>query len=190
MSDTLRRIAIFAPLAVFLAMAGLFFFRLGAGDPSQVPSALIGREAPQFELAALDGLTGENGPVPGFSRDDLNGQVSVVNVFASWCVPCREEHPYIEALGRDGRFAVYGLNYKDRAENARRFLGRYGNPYDAVGTDSGGRVGIDWGVYGVPETFIVDPQGRIAYKHIGPINQAILDQIIMPKIEAVLGGTS
>ena len=190
MSDTMRRIAIFAPLAVFLAMAALFLVRLGAGDPSQVPSALVGREAPQFELAPLEGLTGENGPVPGFTRADLDGQVSVVNVFASWCVPCREEHPYIEALGRDGRFAVYGLNYKDRPENARRFLGRYGNPYAAVGSDSGGRVGIDWGVYGVPETFIVNAQGRITYKHIGPINQAILDQIIMPKIEAALDASS
>lgn len=186
MNQTMSRALILVPLIIFMSLAVLFYFRLGAGDPSRVPSALIGREAPEFTLAALDGLTGEDGPVPGFSRADLNGQVSIVNIWASWCGPCRDEHPYIEALSRDDRFKVYGLNYKDKAENARRFLGHYGNPFDAVGIDERGRVGIDWGVYGVPETFIVDRSGRIAYKHVGPINQAILDQIIMPRIEETL----
>ncbi|MCB1477837.1 MAG: DsbE family thiol:disulfide interchange protein [Rhodobiaceae bacterium] len=186
MNQTLYRALIIVPLVIFLSLAGLFYYRLGAGDPSKVPSALLGKEAPEFSLAALEGLEGGSGPIPGFSRADLNGAVSVVNVWASWCVPCREEHPFIEKLSEDTRFKVYGLNYKDKAENARRFLGRYGNPYDAVGVDEKGRVGIDWGVYGVPETFIVDREGRIAYKHIGPINQASLEQIILPKIEETL----
>ncbi|MEZ5877353.1 MAG: DsbE family thiol:disulfide interchange protein, partial [Tepidamorphaceae bacterium] len=149
MNQTLYRALIIVPLVIFLSLAGLFYYRLGAGDPSKVPSALLGKEAPEFSLAALEGLEGGSGPIPGFSRADLNGAVSVVNVWASWCVPCREEHPFIEKLSEDTRFKVYGLNYKDKAENARRFLGRYGNPYDAVGVDEKGRVGIDWGVYGV-----------------------------------------
>lgn len=186
MNETLSRALIIVPLIIFLGLAGLFYYRLGDGDPSRVPSALIGREAPSFTLEPLQGLAGENGPVPGFSRADLDGAVSVVNVWASWCVPCRDEHPFIERLSQDGRFKVYGLNYKDKADNARRFLGRYGNPYDAVGSDAKGRVGIDWGVYGVPETFIVDAQGRIAYKHIGPINEEILQEVILPKIEETL----
>ena len=186
MNQTLSRALILIPLVVFMGLAILFYFRLGAGDASRVPSALIGKEAPAFSLAALDGLTNENGPVPGFSRADLDGKVSVVNVWASWCVPCREEHPFIEELAKDDRFTVYGLNYKDKDENARRFLGRYGNPFDAVGVDANGRVGIDWGVYGVPETFIVDRAGRIAYKHVGPINAETLEKIILPKIEETL----
>ena len=191
MNQTLYRALIIVPLVIFLSLAGLFYYRLGAGDPSRIPSALIGKEAPEFSLAALEGLEGENGPIPGFSRADLNGAVSVVNVWASWCVPCRDEHPFVEKLSEDTRFKVYGLNYKDKAENARRFLGRYGNPYDAVGTDEKGRVGIDWGVYGVPETFIVDADGvirygRIAYKHVGPINEAVLKEVILPKIEETL----
>ncbi|MFN0265029.1 DsbE family thiol:disulfide interchange protein [Tepidamorphus sp. 3E244] len=190
MNETLSRALIIIPLVVFLSLAGLFYYRLDAGDPSKVPSALIGREAPEFQLDALPDLTGDNEPVPGFSRADLNGAVSVVNVWASWCVPCRDEHPFMVELSKDDRFKLYGLNYKDKADNARRFLGRYGNPYDAVGTDQTGRVGIDWGVYGVPETFIVDARGRVAYKHVGPINKAILEQIIMPKIEETLVGTS
>ncbi|MCB1471986.1 MAG: DsbE family thiol:disulfide interchange protein [Rhodobiaceae bacterium] len=186
MNQTLSRALILIPLVVFMGLAILFYFRLGAGDASRVPSALIGKEAPAFSLAALDGLTNGSGPVPGFSRADLDGKVSVVNVWASWCVPCREEHPFIEELAKDDRFTVYGLNYKDKDENARRFLGRYGNPFDAVGVDANGRVGIDWGVYGVPETFIVDRAGRIAYKHVGPINAETLEKIILPKIEETL----
>ncbi|MCT8972291.1 DsbE family thiol:disulfide interchange protein [Microbaculum marinisediminis] len=183
----LGRIVVATPLVVFAGLAGLFLFRLYAGDPSVVPSALIGREVPQFSLPALDGLVEDGKAVPGFSTDDLKGQgVTVVNVWASWCVPCREEHPFIEALGEDDRFRVFGLNYKDGADNARRFLGRYGNPFDAVGADEKGRVGIDWGVYGVPETFVVDNDGRIVFKHVGPLNARSLADRLMPEIEKAL----
>lgn len=183
----LGRIVVATPLVVFAGLAGLFLFRLYAGDPSVVPSALIGREVPQFSLPALDGLVENGAPVPGFSTDDLKGKgVTVVNVWASWCVPCREEHPFIEALGKDDRFRVFGLNYKDGADNARRFLGRYGNPFDAVGADENGRVGIDWGVYGVPETFIVNADGTIAYKHVGPLSEESLRDSFLPALEAAI----
>ncbi|ESR25966.1 DsbE family thiol:disulfide interchange protein [Lutibaculum baratangense] len=184
------RVALIAPLAVFLGLAGLFYVRLYSGDPSVIPSALIGNEVPQFELAALPGLSGPGGPVPGFSSADLRqGEVSIVNVWASWCVPCRDEHPIVAQLAEDGRFRVYGLNYKDRPENARRFLGQLGNPFDAVGVDGNGRVGIDWGVYGVPETFVVDGRGRITYKHVGPLTPQSLEQRLMPEIEKALSAS-
>lgn len=181
------QLAIGAPLVVFLGLALLLLVRLFAGDPSQVPSALIGREVPQFELAALEGLVEAGRPVPGFSDADLGGgEVTIVNVWASWCVPCREEHPFLVELARDERIRLFGINYKDAPENARRFLGRYGNPFDAVGVDASGRVGIDWGVYGVPETFIVDRNGRIAYKHIGPITDRSLREQFLPELEKAL----
>jgi cytochrome c biogenesis protein CcmG/thiol:disulfide interchange protein DsbE len=184
---SLSRILILAPVVLFVALTSLLFVRLYAGDPSKIPTALQDKPVPEFALEALPGLTGESGPVPGFSTASLKtGEVTLVNVWASWCVPCRDEHPYIEALSQDPRFRMFGLNYKDQADNARRFLGRYGNPFDAVGVDSRGRIGIDWGVYGVPETFIVDGKGRIVFKYVGPINQAILDEIMMPEIEKAL----
>lgn len=187
--SALGRIVVAVPLIVFAGLAGLLLFRLYAGDPSIVPSALIGREVPEFALAPLDGLESGGGPVPGFSSADLKGGgVTLVNVWASWCVPCRDEHPLIEALSRDGRFRVLGLNYKDSSDNARRFLGHYGNPYAAVGVDQNGRVGIDWGVYGVPETFVVDNAGRIVFKHIGPLTQQSVAAILMPEIEKALEG--
>ena len=177
------------PLILFGALALLFVFRLGDGDPSKVPSALIGREVPEFDLAGVEGLKGPDGPVPGFSSQTLKqGRISVVNVWASWCAPCREEHPLLVALSQDKRFDLYGLNYKDEAQNARRFLGRFGNPFKAVGADASGRTGIDWGVYGVPETFVVGRDGRIVYKHVGPISQASLASDLMPQIEKALAG--
>ncbi len=183
------RMVVLLPLLLFGGLALLLLFRLFAGDPSIVPSALIGREVPQFTLQPLEGLNEAGAPVPGFSDTDLKGNgVALVNVWASWCVPCREEHPFLEALARDGRFKLYGINYKDKAENARRFLGLYGNPFDAVGTDRNGRVGIDWGVYGVPETFVVDNEGRIVYKHIGPLNEQSVAERLMPEVEKALAG--
>ncbi len=187
--SVLGRILVVAPLVVFAALAGLLLFRLFAGDPSIVPSALIGREVPAFDLPALADVDRDGGPVPGFADADLKGRgVTLVNVWASWCVPCREEHPLIEALAKDGRFRVFGLNYKDKEENARRFLGRYGNPYEAIGVDSNGRVGIDWGVYGVPETFVVDNDGRIVFKHVGPLDPQSIAGRLMPEIEKALAG--
>jgi cytochrome c biogenesis protein CcmG, thiol:disulfide interchange protein DsbE len=182
------QLAIAAPLVVFAGLALLLLARLFAGDPSQVPSALIGRDVPRFDLAALYGLSENGAQVPGFSDADLgNGEVTIVNVWASWCIPCRDEHPFLVEIAEDERIRLFGINYKDTTENARRFLGRYGNPFAAVGVDASGRTGIDWGVYGVPETFVVDRNGRIAYKHIGPISTRSLEERLMPEIEKALG---
>ncbi len=157
------------PVVVFAALALLFLIRLYAGDPSRVPSALIGRPVPAFALEPLPGLTQAGQPVPGLSQTDLQGGVTVVNVWASWCGPCRQEHPTLVELAKNPAIRVVGINYKDNPENARRFLGALGNPFAAVGVDSTGRAAIDWGVYGVPETFVVGPDGTIRYKHIGPL---------------------
>jgi cytochrome c biogenesis protein CcmG/thiol:disulfide interchange protein DsbE len=171
---------VFLPLAVFAGLVGIFVIGL-SGDPQRLPSALIGRPAPQFALAPLDGIDR-----PGFATADLAGQVTVVNVFASWCIPCHEEHPLLMELARDGRIRIAGINQKDQPDNARRFLGRNGNPYRFVGVDPNGRAAIDWGVYGVPETFIVGRDGRIAFKHVGPITPAVLAAVIRPEIEKAL----
>src|SRR5215472_18451711 len=130
-----RNILILLPLIVFLALAALFFFRLGAGDPSRIPSALIGQPAPATDLPAVPGLEREGQPVPGLSAADFAGTVTLLNVWASWCVPCHDEAPLLLRLAEDKRIRVVGINYKDQADNARRFLGRYGNPYAASGAD-------------------------------------------------------
>jgi cytochrome c biogenesis protein CcmG, thiol:disulfide interchange protein DsbE len=178
-----RRLLTLVPLAAFLALAALFFFRLGAGDPERLPSALIGLTAPQADLPPLEGLLQDGKPVPGLAAGDLRGPVSVVNVFASWCGPCRDEHPVLASLAATGKARLVGINYKDDPENARRFLGRLGNPYSAIGVDTKGRAAIDWGVYGVPETFIVGPDGTIRYKHVGPLSAGVLASVILPEIE-------
>ena len=165
-----RRWIFLVPLAIFLVLAGIFLVRLFSGDASRVPSALIGRPAPQVTLAPLEGLNAAGQPVPGFGAADLaTGEVTLVNVWASWCAPCRDEHPLLVELAKDPRIRIFGLNQKDRPENARRFLAALGNPYRAVGVDTNGRASIEWGVYGVPETFVVDGRGIIRYKHIGPL---------------------
>ena len=169
------------PAIIFAAMATMFMFALQSGDPSKLPSALLGKPVPEFELPALPGLEG----VPGFGSEDLGkADVTVVNFWASWCGPCREEHPVLEVLKRDGAAKMFGINYKDPAPGGRRFLGQYGNPFSLVGVDSTGRVAIDWGVYGMPETFVVDGKGRIVYKHVGPMTMKDLDQKIRPAIAA------
>jgi cytochrome c biogenesis protein CcmG/thiol:disulfide interchange protein DsbE len=174
------------PLVVFLALAGLFFFRLGAGDPNRIPSALIGQAAPTISLPPIDGLTRDGQPVPGLSNATLAGKVTLVNVWASWCVPCHDEIPFLAQLSKDKRIQLVGINYKDAAGNARRFLNRYGNPYAATGADENGRAAIDWGVYGVPETFLIGRDGRIAYKLIGPIGADNLARALEPEIEKAL----
>lgn len=179
-----------APLAAFAALALLFYFRLGSGDPARLPSALLGHPAPQVALPALEGLEGANGPSPGLDPAAFKGQVTVVNVWASWCIPCHEEMPLFSRLAQDKRFRVIGINYKDAADNARRFLGRYGNPFAAVGVDANGRAAIEWGVYGVPETFVVGKDGLIAYKLVGPLTPENYDRALMPQIEKALAGTS
>ncbi len=158
-----RRILVLLPLAVFLALAALFFLRLGAGDASRIPSALIGRDAPVTDLPPVAGLERDGKPIPGLAASDFKGAVTVLNVWASWCVPCHDEAPLLVQLARDSRIRLVGINYKDQADNARRFLGRYGNPFVASGADVSGRSAIEWGVYGVPETFIIGRDGKIAY---------------------------
>lgn len=181
-----RRLVVLLPLIVFLAIAALFLYRLGAGDPSMLPSALIGRPAPNTPLPPLEGLAHDGKPVPGIAVADLKGAVSLVNVWASWCVPCRDEAPVLMKLAGDKRIRVIGINYKDEPTNARRFISRYGNPYAAVGTDANGRAGIEWGVYGVPENFVIGRDGRIAYKLVGPITPANLETVLKPQFEKAL----
>jgi cytochrome c biogenesis protein CcmG/thiol:disulfide interchange protein DsbE len=181
-----RRLIVLLPLVVFLALAALFLFRLGTGDPSKLPSALIGRQVPDTPLPAVEGLVRDGVPVPGIANADFKGAVSLVNVWASWCVPCHDEAPLLMQLADDKRIRILGINYKDQPENARRFIGRYGNPFAAVGTDANGRASIDWGVYGVPETFLIGRDGRIAYKLVGPISPENLAATLKPQIEKAL----
>ena len=184
-----RRLLVLLPLVAFLGLAALFFFRLGAGDPSRIPSALIGREAPATDLPAVAGLERNGEPVPGIVPADFKNAVTVLNVWASWCVPCRAEAPVLLKLAADKRIRLVGINYKDQADNARRFLGRFGNPFAASGADANGRAAIEWGVYGVPETFIVGRDGRIAYKLVGPLTPENLEQVMKPQIEKALAGS-
>jgi cytochrome c biogenesis protein CcmG, thiol:disulfide interchange protein DsbE len=174
------------PLIAFTALAGIFWFRLGSGDPSRIPSALIGHPAPQTALPALDGLTNNGAQVPGLDPATFKGKVSVVNVWASWCIPCHDEAPLLTELGKDTRLQVVGINYKDAPENARRFLGRYGNPFGIVGVDGNGRAAIEWGVYGVPETFIVGRQGTIVYKMVGPVTPDNINTELRAEIDKAL----
>lgn len=172
------------PLAVFGALALLFLAGLFLGTANRVPSALIGKPAPALTLAALEGLQQDGKAVPGFATADLTrGRATIVNVFASWCAPCRVEHPYLVAMARspaaqEGRVALYGMNYKDEPANARRFLGALGNPFAAVGVDPEGRNAIEWGVYGVPETFVLAPDGRILEKHVGPLDEVSAGRLL------------
>ena len=181
-----RTFLMLLPLIAFIGLAILFWFRLESGDPSRIPSALIGRPAPQTVLPPLEGLASDGKPVPGLDPAALKGKVSIVNVWASWCVPCHDEAPLLTELGKDPRLQVIGINYKDSAENARRFLGRYGNPFGMVGVDGNGRAAIEWGVYGVPETFIVGREGKIVYKLVGPITPDNLDKVVKAEIEKAM----
>ena len=174
------------PLLAFAALAAMFWFRLGNSDPSRIPSALIGHPAPQTALPPLQGLVNNGAQVPGLDPAMFKGKVSVVNVWASWCVPCHDEAPLLIELGRDKRLQLVGINYKDAPDNARRFLGRYGNPYGIVGVDGNGRAAIEWGVYGVPETFIVGRDGTIVYKMVGPVTPANIDTVLKVEIDKAL----
>ncbi|HVO13709.1 MAG TPA: DsbE family thiol:disulfide interchange protein [Alphaproteobacteria bacterium] len=172
-----RRLLFLLPVVVFLALAAVIAaFMLSGTDPRVVPSALLDKPVPTFVLPAIDGAE------RGLSTADLKGKVSVVNVFASWCVPCLAEHPQIMALAEDKDIALVGINYKDKAADADAWLKRLGNPFRAVGADRDGRVSIDWGVYGVPETFFIDRGGTIRYKHVGPITPQDLKDKILPLV--------
>ncbi|MCW5688281.1 MAG: DsbE family thiol:disulfide interchange protein, partial [Pseudolabrys sp.] len=152
----------------------------------KLPSALIGKPVPETNLPPIKDLAINGKPVPGLTTDALKGNVTLVNVWASWCVPCRDEAPLLEQLAKDTRFKMVGINYKDATDDARRFLNRFGNPFSAVGADEKGRTSIDWGVYGVPETFLIDRDGRIAYKLVGPITAQNIDGVLKPQIEKAL----
>lgn len=166
------------PVIVFAGLAALFWKGL-SGEPSKIPSALIGKPVPEFTLAPVPGLD-----VAGFAAADLkSGKVTVVNVWASWCAPCRIEHPLLIELARRNDIALFGINYKDEPENSVRFLGTLGQPFAAVGMDSSGRAAVNWGVYGVPETFIIDGQGLIRYKHIGPLTPEAIAGTFAAEIE-------
>jgi cytochrome c biogenesis protein CcmG, thiol:disulfide interchange protein DsbE len=176
---------ILLPLILFSAIAALFLVRLFAGDDSRLPSALIGQAVPHFDLPPIAGLSGH----PGLSDADLRqGHVTLVNIFASWCIPCHQEHPILLQLAHDPTLEragvrIVGIAYKDNPENIRRFLGEAGDPYARIGADTSGRTGIDFGVYGVPETYIVRGDGKIAYKFVGPMSEDAISSTILPQIE-------
>lgn len=182
-----RVIIALLPLIIFISLAGVFAYQLLSGkDVSTIPSALIGKQAPETELPPLEGLMRDGVQLPGLTSADFNGQLTLLNVWASWCAPCRQEHPIFMELAKDKRFNIVGLNYKDQPENARRFLNDLGNPYNAVGTDQAGRSTINWGVYGVPETFLIGPDGTILYKHVGPVMPKAVVEEILPLVEKVM----
>jgi cytochrome c biogenesis protein CcmG, thiol:disulfide interchange protein DsbE len=185
-----RRLVVLVPLFVFLGLTLLFLIRLNGGDPSSIPSALIGHQMPQTSLPPIPELDRNGEPVPGIDPASFKNAVTVVNVWASWCVPCHDEAPLLMRLSQDSRLRLAGINYKDRPDNARRFLGRYGNPFAAAGADENGRAAIEWGVYGVPETFVVGRDARIAYKLVGPITADNLDKVLKPQIEKALAAGS
>lgn len=170
------------PLVLFAGLAGVFMTQLQSGrDVSEIPSALIGTKAPTLNLAALDGSER-----PALTTSAIAGKLTLVNVFASWCVPCRQEHPMLLELSKDPRVNVVGINYKDRNGNALRFLGELGNPYAAIGVDPNGKAAIDWGVYGIPESYLVSPEGTILYKKVGPFDPESFETQLMPAIEKAL----
>ena len=171
------RILVLLPVLVFAALAALFLYRLRDGhDPQQLPSALVGQAVPAFRLPPLDGLrTPAGAAVPGLASTELRGdRVTVLNVWASWCAPCRVEHPHLVELATDPSIRLVGIDYKDKPESGRRFLGTFGNPFAAVGVDEAGRAGIELGVYGVPETFVIDRAGTIRHRHVGPLTPETL----------------
>ncbi len=164
------------PILLFVVIAAALYVGLSL-NPKEIPSALIDKPVPEFDLPPVQGRE------LGLATANLKGEVTLVNVFASWCVACRSEHPLLMDLGASGEVPVYGLNYKDKPDNAEAWLAEWGDPYGRTGADVKGRVGIDFGVYGVPETFVIDRQGRIAYKHIGPIRREDLDNKILPLVK-------
>lgn len=177
-ATTRRSILAFLPLAVAATLVIVLAWGLNR-DPSNLPSTLLGKAVPDFDLPPVQGRT------LGLLGTDLKGEVSLVNVFASWCVACREEHPLFMALTAQGTVPLHGLNYKDQPDDAAKWLDSLGDPYRRTGADVSGRVAIDWGVYGVPETFVIGADGRIAYKHIGHVSEEVLTRTILPLVESL-----
>jgi cytochrome c biogenesis protein CcmG, thiol:disulfide interchange protein DsbE len=179
----MKRLIFLAPLALFLAVAGYFLFGLGR-DPAILPSALIGTPAPEFALPPLEGRTNAGAHDSGFTTADLKtGEPQLVNVWASWCPPCRVEHPLITALTEEHGLTVNGINYKDEPDQANRFLDKLGDAYARVGVDRDGRAAIEWGVYGVPETYVVDGDGIVRYRFPGALTPEVVERDILPLIE-------
>lgn len=173
----------FAPLVIFAALAGVFAMQLFSGkDTSELPSVLIGQPSPETALPPLDPA------LPGIQSANFKGRVTVLNVFASWCVPCRDEHPHLIELTKDTRFTLSGLNYKDKPDQAGNFLKELGNPYDEIGADISGRAGIMWGVYGVPETYVIGKDGTIRFKYTGPLDPDRIKSVLMREIDKALAG--
>lgn len=171
----MKRLLFLVPLVAFAVLAGYFAIGL-TKDPHKIPSALLDRPMPPFDLPPLANRK------EGLSTDQIKGKVTLVNVFASWCVPCRIEHPLLMRLAAEGRVPVYGINYKDKPEDATKWLAELGDPYGRIGADLDGRAGIDWGVYGVPETFVIDREGRIRYKQVGQLSPEVLRDTILPLV--------
>lgn len=175
----MRRLLTLLPVALFLVLAGYFWFALRPDhDPHELPSVLIDKEAPDFDLARLRG----DGQI---SRDGLKGGPVVLNFFASWCVPCRQEHSILMRLAEKEKIPLYGIAYKDKTEDSNRFLGQLGDPFRAVGVDRDGRVGLDFGVYGVPETYVIDRDGRIRKRFVGPLTGAVVDKELLPLLRSL-----
>ncbi len=182
----MRRLLFFAPAAVFVVLVGFFLSQLLLGrNPAIIPSALLDRPVPEFTLPGIEGRAEAEGGdgAAGFATADLQGELTVVNVFASWCIPCLAEHPLISRLAEDG-YQVFGLNHRDKDPDAAGWLRRNGDPYTRVGADRDARVSVDWGVTGVPETYIVDASGVIRYKHVGPLTVQSLEDEFMPRLKA------
>ncbi|WP_420402376.1 DsbE family thiol:disulfide interchange protein [Nisaea sp.] len=177
------RLLAFLPLVGSIIVGVVFAWGL-TRDPREIPSALVGKPVPAFDLPPVQGR------LLGLSAADLSGEVSLVNVFASWCAACREEHPLLLELKAEGDIPIHGLNYKDKPEDAARWLDTLGDPYTRTGADRSGRVAIDWGVYGVPETFVVSAEGRIVHKHIGPLTRRELEETILPLVERLRSGAA
>ncbi|CDM59613.1 MULTISPECIES: DsbE family thiol:disulfide interchange protein [Rhizobium] len=174
------------PLIVFAGIAAtaakmLYDQDVHGKDISEIPSALIGTRAPALNLAPLEGTN-----LPALTDSAIKGKLTLVNVFASWCIPCREEHPILKELAKDGRLNVVAINYKDRNDNALRFLGELGNPFAAIGVDPKGQAAIDWGVYGIPESYLIAPDGTILYKRVGPFDEVSLKEGLFPAMEMAL----
>ncbi|KIQ05882.1 thiol:disulfide interchange protein CycY [Agrobacterium tumefaciens] len=183
-----RYILALLPLLAFAGFAAiaakmLYEQDVNGLDVSAIPSALINTKAPSLSLPPLEGAN-----VPALTDAAIKNKLTLVNVFASWCVPCRQEHPMLKELAKDERLNVVGINYKDKSDNAIRFLGELGNPYAAIGIDPNGKAAIDWGVYGIPETYLVDQAGTIVYKKVGPIDVATYEREIIPAIEKAAAG--
>ncbi len=180
----MRRLLYLLPFLLFLGV-GLTFYRGFERDPRDIPSALIDKPVPAFDLPPIQGA----GPgAEGLSSARLTGDVTLVNVFASWCIPCKVEHPIVTRLSREQGVTVRGINHKDKAEDALGWLARNGNPYRSIGADPDGRVSIDWGVYGVPESYLVDRQGRIRFKHVGPLTPQVVEEQILPLVKRLRQG--